>query len=1446
MKKIFNNKIWGKLFFSVLFVALMVGFGLYAPSANAASSYTVTESTATVGTATNLEIEYTVDTAVQTWANADTLTVTLPNNFPIWSSLTMTAEYDTDSSNDGVGETAIVQGSGNGEYSHDGARVLTIKWNATGWGAAVTGHTVRILVTAGATPMYEDATSTFTFGGATTEGGDTNPSGTDDVNVSVADPLASIDVSAIDTVGETGNIVATFSIAHPLVSGDQVWLTLPANYDVSGATVVSDTFTGNFAVGACTIASQTIKCDADGGIAAQGSGTLTISGVKAKYAADATTYTTAIYDVSATANMSSASDSIAATYAATSFTGSGVNASDVTLVGDTSGQVIFVITFPVALAAGDTIKINFPENYDVSGLTTGAGQNYNLDQNVTVAVSGQLVTLTLSGSQTAGIGEIINFEADKILAKYAATGKNVSILIEKSTGQDVLAASTDTGVTDSIENTTAADPVSSINVTAISEYNKTGNTVVTFTIPYALADHDELRLTLPASYNVAGATYVSDTFAGGNFHACTVASQTITCLVDTAISAGAGTITLSGIRADSNTPADASTYTTTLFDISAESAVGAIVATANDDAIAATTADATAPTLDTGNVIANNSPAADTITLQFSENMNEATAENVANYMVTNNGGTITYDIATAVLTNDTVVLTLETVNPADPTTFMTSTDVAGHIKVTPSTSITDANGVAYGGLQITESGGSLVDATAPTLAAGSIIVNNQNQPNTVILTFSEPMDATQAAITGNYLVQSNDLGITYGIASAVQNLAGTEITLTLNTVNPADNTTFITNADATTGIKVTPNANLEDVSGFNYAAGLVTATEDGFQDVTPPSLPVANIDVNNSVSPNTITLQFSEKLDKTTAEDITHYTVTDNAAGISYTIASAALTNDTVVLTLAAFDKDLPATYITNAAIAGHIKVTPSTHILDVAGTAYSGALVTEAGGSHTLHSSVPTVTVGGTSVDKGGDTITLTFNEVMDTSTITQAIVRADTNVTLDYSDDGGNTNQANIPLTNATVSWNANKLAVTITLDEATDSAYIPDGKFLGATLSGVTDIYGIAEAGSEVYSGAGIAKEAVTPTIVVTANSVNAGGDTITITSDEVLSSTATTIGNWTVQYDDNGAGLNIQTVTLANAVATINAAKTVVTITLDEVTDGASIPSSKYVKVTPNATNIKDLVGNNGVAADYTATGVTSESTAPTISATSVADGATGVAVNPTISITFSEALSPATVNSNTVKLYTDVGNNNAVNIGTDTEVPVTISLENNGASTKIYITPNSNLSNSGNYIYRISTGVKDLSGNALAANADYDFTTVAQSNGSLAVTSISTTRSYATADDTWGNGWAWTFNITVPTTETSFRMKFSNWASGSNSIAAANNIRFYSAQASANADSSNARLIEEAGTNSAAITLDGDLDATTAGRQIQVTVEAKVPAGSAGGSYSTSYGVTSN
>ncbi|NOX66349.1 MAG: hypothetical protein GXO85_11325, partial [Chlorobi bacterium] len=142
----------------------------------------------------------------------------------------------------------------------------------------------------------------------------------------------------------------------------------------------------------------------------------------------------------------------------------------------------------------------------------------------------------------------------------------------------------------------------------------------------------------------------------------------------------------------------------------------------------------------------------------------------------------------------------------------------------------------------------------------------------------------------------------------------------------------------------------------------------------------------------------------------------------------------------------------------------------------------------------------------------------------------------------------------------------------------------------------------------------------------------------------------------------------------------------------------------------------------------------------------------------------------------------------------------------------------------------------------VAYNVKADFDDTAE----LGVTSIVASSTMATADDTFEHGWSWVFNITVPTNETQFKMEFSDFISGADSIVAANNIRFYSAQSSDSYSTSTATMITAANTYSDAITLDTDLEPATPGRQIKVIVEMKVPAGSAGGAYSAGYGVSSN
>ncbi|MHB8860734.1 MAG: hypothetical protein ACYC48_03300, partial [Minisyncoccota bacterium] len=128
----------------------------------------------------------------------------------------------------------------------------------------------------------------------------------------------------------------------------------------------------------------------------------------------------------------------------------------------------------------------------------------------------------------------------------------------------------------------------------------------------------------------------------------------------------------------------------------------------------------------------------------------------------------------------------------------------------------------------------------------------------------------------------------------------------------------------------------------------------------------------------------------------------------------------------------------------------------------------------------------------------------------------------------------------------------------------------------------------------------------------------------------------------------------------------------------------------------------------------------------------------------------------------------------------------------------------------------------------------------------LKVSGIDAINTYATTGGNFDNGFKWTFHVTVPTGDTQFAMKFSDFSNGTSGvIPAANNIRFYSPQSSDASTPGSARMITTAGTYSQPIMLSTDLDPSTAGRQIEVTVEMQVPTGTPGGSYSASYGIDS-
>ena len=100
---------------------------------------------------------------------------------------------------------------------------------------------------------------------------------------------------------------------------------------------------------------------------------------------------------------------------------------------------------------------------------------------------------------------------------------------------------------------------------------------------------------------------------------------------------------------------------------------------------------------------------------------------------------------------------------------------------------------------------------------------------------------------------------------------------------------------------------------------------------------------------------------------------------------------------------------------------------------------------------------------------------------------------------------------------------------------------------------------------------------------------------------------------------------------------------------------------------------------------------------PTVSLTDPLNNATGVVLNKQVAVTFSEVMDPTTITSLTYSLKQGAA-------------PVAGTVTYTGSTAKF--TPAANLAYGKIYSGSISTGAKDLAGNALAVNYDFSFTTI--------------------------------------------------------------------------------------------------------------------------------------
>lgn len=145
-------------------------------------------------------------------------------------------------------------------------------------------------------------------------------------------------------------------------------------------------------------------------------------------------------------------------------------------------------------------------------------------------------------------------------------------------------------------------------------------------------------------------------------------------------------------------------------------------------------------------------------------------------------------------------------------------------------------------------------------------------------------------------------------------------------------------------------------------------------------------------------------------------------------------------------------------------------------------------------------------------------------------------------------------------------------------------------------------------------------------------------------------------------------------------------------------------STVYTVTISNA--VQDLAGNAlavGHVWSFTS-GATADTTSPTVTTVNPSVGANGVATNAAINATFSEAIDPSSASTLTFKL---TGPQSAIVSGVISHVDL---------SGIVTFTPLSALSASTLYTATLTTGLKDLAGNALASAFNWSFTTAASAD----------------------------------------------------------------------------------------------------------------------------------
>jgi hypothetical protein len=272
-------------------------------------------------------------------------------------------------------------------------------------------------------------------------------------------------------------------------------------------------------------------------------------------------------------------------------------------------------------------------------------------------------------------------------------------------------------------------------------------------------------------------------------------------------------------------------------------------------------------------------------------------------------------------------------------------------------------------------------------------------------------------------------------------------------------------------------------------------------------------------------------------------------------------------------------------------------------------------------------------------------------------------------------------------SSVIFTVNGVAGAVTYNSGTYTATFTPSTLLAnsttytATINaGVTDLAGNASTSSTVWT----FTTAPAPTVLSTAPSDGATNvsvsNPITVTFSTAMDATTVTSSTFTIQGVTGTVSYN--------------------SLTQSAIFTPSSVLSNNSTYSASIGTGVKDLTGA-ALTAPYSwsfTTTANADTTPPTVVSTSPANGSAGIDINSPITVTFSEAMDPTTIDNTTFTV-------NGVS-GTVTYNP---------ATTSVTFMPSAQLSSGTAYTATISGSVKDVAGNAMTTPASWTFTTAAAS-----------------------------------------------------------------------------------------------------------------------------------